>query len=243
MGWRVHLSALYQPGPLVRLGMSVQTPTIYQLTESYYSEVYGGADFNEKFQVQRTRQYQYHTAWRWTGSAGFMVGRLKRNKIGMEFTYWEGSEPQYVATDGTTNFDPINQSNDNMQAQLQVRVGSEWAISSFKILFGYTIDLSFREYLPLDRMLENAWRATHLGIGWEWSNLSFYITHQNDFGIVYYSMAYADVSRLDLHGQAALSSFQFGLHLRIGEPYLEGVPIYDYESRPAIIKGGRERWY
>lgn len=56
-------------------------------------------------------------------------------------------------------------------------------------------------------------------------------------------MAYADVSRLDLHGQVALSSVQFGLHLRIGEPYLEGAPIYDHESRPAIIKWGREQWY
>ncbi|MBE0648989.1 MAG: hypothetical protein IH596_14555 [Bacteroidales bacterium] len=138
-GVNFKLGLIYRPAPWIRIGGAIHTPTWYPTMYDYYSSqmtaVYDSV-LNNTTQISPsgTFEYQMMTPFRAIGSLAFFIG--KHGFISGEYEYANYGQARFRAPRDSfsdVNFDISN----NYTAPINVRVGTEWRISMFRIRGGF----------------------------------------------------------------------------------------------------------
>ena len=159
LGINGKIGLIYKPVEYVRLGIALHTPTFYELTDKYTTEIitdlegYGGAGVKRQssldFNNNKKGEFKYNltTPWRIIGSASYVfreVENVKRQKafITADIEYVNYKSASYTAIDaqdiGTKNyFAALNKVIDQQyKGALNLRLGGELKFNTVMFRLG-----------------------------------------------------------------------------------------------------------
>ncbi len=138
----------------VRLGLAIQTPTSFVLTDEFTADLsYRAQDLsdpNNPFNGGTAEsplgesEYNFNTPWRFSGGAGLILGRKGFVSTDIEYLNYGATGFDLNLGDG----DPANQAfedalnkqiEDGLQSALNIRLGGELALHPFRLRAGYQL--------------------------------------------------------------------------------------------------------
>lgn len=140
-GVNLKLGAIYRINQIVRMGIAFHSPTKYDLTDSYHSEMTYDYTLDNETNAGSASSpdgsfsYSLKTPWRIIGSAGAVIG--KRAAIGVEIEYEDYATSSF---DFNSYLDAENEANkdieDELAAALGINLGGEVSLNNFKLRAG-----------------------------------------------------------------------------------------------------------
>jgi hypothetical protein len=157
-GINVKLGLMYKPVEYVRLGIAIHSPTFYELTDRYSTEIitdlegYGGAGVKRQssldFNNNQPGEFKYNltTPWRVTGSASYVfreVENVKRQRAfitaDIEYINYSSASFSQLDKEGTNvnYFDELNNIIDEQyKGALNFRLGGELKFNTVMFRLG-----------------------------------------------------------------------------------------------------------
>jgi hypothetical protein len=141
-GINFKLGLIYRPANWVRIGAAIHTPTFYGNMRDNWSSVMT-ASFddprwnNTQYSPLGSYNYRMTTPFRAIGSLAFIVGAY--GLVSAEYEYANYNQARF--NDSENSYDDVNQTiRDSYRSPVNIRVGTEWRIMSFRIRggFGYS---------------------------------------------------------------------------------------------------------
>jgi hypothetical protein len=137
-GFNIKAGVIYRPVNWFRIGVAVHSPTWYSnMHDQWYSSItanYDNASWNNT-QTSPLGDYYYHlmTPFRAIGSLAFIIGNF--GLVSAEYEYVNYSQGRLNAPDYSFT-DVNNEVKASFQSWGNVRVGTEWRISDFRLRAG-----------------------------------------------------------------------------------------------------------
>jgi len=183
IGVNFKLGAIYRAGKTIRLGASVQTPTVLNLTDNFLNSIqarYVNPDEIREFDSPAgTFQYRVRTPWRFMGSLAGIIGKKGLLTAQYEFINYQNGELRTSNTNPDADFSEANQvANQNFSSMNIYRIGGEFRFDPNLYLRGgfayFTNPLTGNEFTDanLDRMQYSG------GLGYKKSAWSIDLTFQ-----------------------------------------------------------------
>jgi len=187
-GINFKLGLIYRPANWIRLGAAIHSPTWYpSMTDSYYSVMSATYDSVLNYPTQYSPDgfydYMMMTPFRVIGSIAFFIGDF--GFISGEYEYVNYNQARYRASGDS--FDDVNSViTSDYTAPVNVRVGTEWRISMFRIRGGFGFNGSPDKNDNIsDRFLISGGLGVHIkrffaDIGYVWSGqeVNYYLYDQ-----------------------------------------------------------------
>lgn len=155
-GFNFKFGAIYKPINEIRLGVSIHTPTFYDMHDNFYTSMYSvndfgeGRVFDEGFSPINNYDYKLETPLRATFSGAFVIA--KKGILSVDYEYVDYSNANLRKGGDGYNFTGENQEiKDAFKSVGNIRVGGElMASSALSLRAGF-------EYYP------SAYKSTSLG--------------------------------------------------------------------------------
>jgi long-subunit fatty acid transport protein len=181
VGWGIgaRIGAIYLPVDWIRVGLSVQSPTRYNLSDTWSANMYTGTDDGLKYVSEEnvpygSYKYRLQTPMRGNLSVGFIYKKLGSLGVDVEYVDYAGanlsskkySEAPYLFTVENAQIENIYRAAINIKTGVEVRVNSQLYLRG-----GYANYQS-----PFKEGKGNALYATQFytgGLGYNWGN--FYL--------------------------------------------------------------------
>jgi len=217
LGVNLKLGAIYRAGKTIRLGASVQTPTVLSLTDNFINSIQARyvnpSEIIEFDSPAGTFQYQVRTPWRFMGSIAGVIGKRGILSAQYEFTNFQNGELRTSNSFPDADFSEANQiANENFTSMNIYRLGGEFRITpNFYVRGGFayfTNPLKGNEFIDanLDRIQYSG------GLGFKKSAWSIDLAFQQTrFEQAYQTNFSAPVSVLN----ANLSSIMLSAGIRL----------------------------
>ena len=133
-GVNLNIGAIVRPIDMLRLGVSIHTPTIYSMTDNHYTNY----NDNAITQTAPSTNYQLSSPWKFNGSAAVIIGQ--KGLISMEYDYALNSNAKFYDEDGNAqSFSYENTGIKTMLKDIQtIKVGAEYRLTeNFSLRAGY----------------------------------------------------------------------------------------------------------
>jgi len=214
-GINLRLGLIYRISNPLRVGLSFQTPTSYNLETNYSAELQSrleGAqqgNSSDYLSPESFFTYRLRVPYNITGSAAYI---LKEGFLSLDYEYTDHSSSEYSAAEGFEEdqdfLDGINsQISDSFQANSTIRIGAEWAPGQLRYRAGAILKTeAFREVKP---ELKNTYS---LGVGYRFESASIdiayrYTTDEKEY-IMYSGAPTAEII-MNRHSASASLAFRF----------------------------------
>lgn len=145
-GLNLRLGAIYRPNDVVQLGLSLQTPTYYRLTESYKSSIraiYNNYEYQPNFFLKTVEaqtipgDYEYNLITPFRANVGLAIFAGKNGFISGDVEYLNYGQSRISSDDGS-DFDPDNKTIRNLYGSaVNFRVGGEYNYRVLRFRAGY----------------------------------------------------------------------------------------------------------
>ena len=195
------LGMILKPAQIMRIGLSVKTPTFYSVNRTFKTSLEGNTDANGTIKIEPSGydyQYNFVTPWEVTASAATLLGKM--GFLSADYTFFDGSLARLSAEGSEGRLAYVNENNeikDALQGVHQIRLGGEISLGNFALRLGTSTTTSAykKGYMPETSM--SSYSTTSAGIGYR-ENL-FYM----DLGVQRmfrgsffqpYSLSYTDVA-------------------------------------------------
>lgn len=128
----------------IRLGVSVQTPTVYNMDDTYGTTINSNIDSLGPIENLSTGEFNYklRTPTKLTGSVAFLISKFGFISADYEFANMPGAQytfqSQYSSTEALLDQDIKN----NLQIVHTVRIGAEAAYKMLRVRGGYSYSTS-----------------------------------------------------------------------------------------------------
>jgi hypothetical protein len=138
-GFNFKAGLIYKPADWVRIGASIHTPTwypsMYDQWSSSMQSTFTNTDWNSsQFSPLGSYDYELRTPFRALGSLAFILGQY--GLISADYEYVDYSQASFNSTyDSYT--DVNNQIESDFKSWGNIRVGTEWRISNFRVRGGF----------------------------------------------------------------------------------------------------------
>jgi len=134
IGVNFKLGAIYKAGKVIRLGASIQTPTVLNLTDNFMNSIQARfvnpAEIREFDSPAGTFQYRVRTPWRFMGSLAGIIGKKGILTAQYELTNYQNGELRTSNTYPDADFSQANEvANQNFSSMHIYRVGGEYRIT------------------------------------------------------------------------------------------------------------------
>lgn len=146
-GINLKLGMIYRMTQAIRLGLAIHTPTLYELTDNYYTTMtynYTLSDTPSQGYASSPDgvfTYSLRTPWRFTGSGAFIIG--KKGLISADLEYLDYSKSELIYDDFIDQERDANQLiAQNLKSALNVRLGGEVAMDIFRFRGGLEFNQS-----------------------------------------------------------------------------------------------------
>lgn len=138
-GVNFKVGLIYKPAEWIRIGGAIHTPTWYPSMFDYYASSMSAEydsilNYPVQYSPSGAYEYQMMTPFRAIGSLAFFIG--KHGFISGEYEYANFSQSRFKAP-GDSFRDVNSQISSSYTAPINVRVGTEWRISLFRIRGGF----------------------------------------------------------------------------------------------------------
>jgi len=141
-GINLKVGLIYRPASWVRIGIAIHTPTYYaNMRDNWSSYVHALYDSslteNTQYSPAGYNNYQMTTPFRAIGSLAFIIS--KYGLVSADYEYVNYNQARFYAS--SEDFSDVNQQiKNNYISPVNLRVGTEWKISDFRIRggFGYS---------------------------------------------------------------------------------------------------------
>ncbi|GAA4311245.1 hypothetical protein [Nibribacter koreensis] len=138
-GVMLKVGAIFRPSDVLRLGVSVQTPTWYTLTDRYSSSLtvnFKPGTFDDAYATTLPGEYEYSmtTPFRASGGAAVFLG--KNGFITADVEYVDYSNGRLSADDESFNT-ANNAAKNTYQSALNYRLGAEGRFNIFRVRGGF----------------------------------------------------------------------------------------------------------
>ncbi len=131
-GFNLNIGAIVRPIDMLRLGVSIHTPTIYDLTDNNYT------NYGNSTTPTASSDYKLNSPWKFNGSAAVILGQ--KGLISMEYDYAMNSHAKFYDRDGNAqSFDDENTGIKTMLKDVQtIKIGGEYRLTdNFSLRAGY----------------------------------------------------------------------------------------------------------
>lgn len=146
-GVNMKLGMIYRMTQAIRLGVAVHTPTLYELTDNYYTTMtynYTLSDTPSQGYAASPDgvfTYSMRTPWRFIGSGAYVIG--KKGVISADLEYLDYSKAELIYDDFIQQERDANQLiAQNLKSALNVRVGGEVVLDIFRLRGGLEFNQS-----------------------------------------------------------------------------------------------------
>jgi len=167
IGVNFKMGAIYRAGKVIRIGASVQTPTVLNLTDNFLNSIQARyvnpSETIEYDSPAGTFQYRVRTPWRFMGSLAGIIGKKGILTAQYEFTNFQNGELRTSNNYPDADFSESNQvANQNFSSMHIYRVGGEFRFNPTLYLRGgfayFTNPLTGNEFTDanLDRIQYSA---------------------------------------------------------------------------------------
>ena len=139
IGVNARIGAIVYPARWIRLGASFHTPTIYRVTESWYTETYSAFSNNNFSYVSPTGTYEYNvtTPLRANASIALIFGNF--GMITGDYEYVDYSKMR--ASGHSNNYTDFNEYISELYKETSnIRIGTEWRVQNLAFRAGYAIN-------------------------------------------------------------------------------------------------------
>lgn len=156
---------IVRPVPVVRLGATIKTPTLYSMYEE--SEEDFIVDWNNNFNFEidgenvtlndyeeyylSEARYNLTTPWTFTTGASVFLGKVGFLSADIEFLDYSQAQ---VSSRDFNETDDNNVIRDLYQNAINIRVGSEFRIEQFMVRAGYALDGDPYRYSSIDNSIQ-----------------------------------------------------------------------------------------
>jgi hypothetical protein len=180
-GINATFGAIYRPMDQFQFGISIATPTKYQITDSYQANMNttwnnftyepGTVLTNQSFGTDNlTSNYNISTPWRFSGGATFFFQKKGLISADVEFLNYSGNKFSPNTTDDNYDAD-----NDNIKtlykSTVNFRIGGEYRLNKYRFRAGY--NLMGDPYQQQQNGINNSISSYSAGVGYRATN--FYI--------------------------------------------------------------------
>jgi hypothetical protein len=220
-GINATFGAIYRPMDQFQFGISIVTPTKYQITDSYQATMNttwnnftyepGTVLTNQSFGTDNlTSNYNISTPWKFSGGATFFIQKKGLISADVEFVNYSGNK----FSPNTTN-DNYDADNDNIKtlykSTVNFRIGGEYRLNKYRFRAGY--NLMGDPYQQQQNGINNSISSYSAGVGYRTTN--FYIDFatilsQYDQSYRPYTLQSAASPLVTLKNQATTFSFTIG---------------------------------
>ena len=177
-GVNLKLGIIYRMSQALRLGLAIHTPTLYELTDNYYTTMtynYTLSDTPSQGYASSPDgvfTYSLRTPWRFTGSGAFIIG--KKGLISADLEYLDYSKSELIYDDFIDQERDANQLiAQNLKSALNVRLGGEVVMDIFRFRGGLEFNQS-----PIDGD-DTVATAFSLGAGVRSRGVFFDVAYKN----------------------------------------------------------------
>jgi len=181
-GINATLGAIYRPLDIVQLGVSIATPTSFQITSEYSASLntvwinwqYDSKTYLDGNLISNTDlvtfDHTLSTPWRLTGGATFFI--QKKGLISADVEYLSYPSAKYSSYSDSSSPDVDNKDiKSTFQSALNIRIGGEYRINKYRVRAGYS--LMPDPYKTSPNGLDYSINFYSFGVGYRTS--SFYI--------------------------------------------------------------------
>lgn len=129
-GFNLNVGAILRPTDMLRLGVAVHTPTIYNLTDNNYSNLDYSTTISGNISTPTGySEYQLNNPWKFNASAAIVIGQ--KGLISAEYDYSLNSYAKFYDKDGSAqSFSDENAGIKNMLKDVQtIKIGGEYKLS------------------------------------------------------------------------------------------------------------------
>lgn len=173
-GINLKLGMIYKPLDFFRVGLAFHTPTYYSMTDRYRTSLtytMGGVVNESKDSPSGSYNYEMITPSRAIGSVAFVIGRY--GLLSADYEYIDYSRMRMIESSShawTVN-DVVH---DNYRSTGNIRLGTEWRLSTFSLRGGYAYQGS-----PYKNSTINNWsnHSVSFGIGFKSGATSFDLSY------------------------------------------------------------------
>ncbi|KAA3641604.1 MAG: hypothetical protein DWQ02_00300 [Bacteroidetes bacterium] len=141
------MGMIYLMSQDIRLGVAVHTPTLYEVTDNYYTTMtynYTLSDTPSQGYAASPDgvfTYSMRTPWRFIGSGAYIIG--KKGVISADLEYLDYSKAELIYDDFIQQERDANQLiAQNLQSALNIRVGGEVVLDIFRLRGGLEFNQS-----------------------------------------------------------------------------------------------------
>jgi hypothetical protein len=138
-GYSLKFGAIFKPADIMRIGLSIHTPTIYRLDEYFFDNITSSFDNNDNYKFDNAPlRYSYTLTTPWRLLAGASIQLSKYGIISADYEYVDYSTSQFSKASDSYNYTPENDAIKNVfKATNNFRAGAEFRISNFYLRGGY----------------------------------------------------------------------------------------------------------
>ncbi len=177
-GVNLKMGMIYRMSQAIRLGVAVHTPTLYELTDNYYTTMtynYTLSDTPSQGYAASPDgvfTYSMRTPWRFIGSGAYVIG--KKGVISADLEYLDYSKAELIYDDFIEQERDANQLiAQNLKSALNFRVGGEVVLDIFRLRGGLEFNQS-----PIEGD-ETVRTAFSLGAGVRTRGVFFDVAYKN----------------------------------------------------------------
>lgn len=148
-GYGVSLGAIFRPVDALRIGLSYHSPTWYNMSRSFWGDIYSEITFDDKIEKTEASapdkdpygvfDYKLQTPHRWTASIAGIIGANAIVSLDYELTDYTAMDMQ--DSNGSSAYYDNNENlyiNEDFRKASTVRIGAEYRVTpQFSIRAGY----------------------------------------------------------------------------------------------------------
>jgi len=172
MGLNMQIGGIFVPTPMIRLGLSVQTPTFMEINEEWYNTIsstfdgenIGGTNGDVESETY-TNEYKFSSPWRINTGIAFQLFNSGYLSLGHEYVNYQNSQFRDLASEVEIYDDPNGKIDDYLHAVHNLSAGIEWRFSPVYIRAGYAFYADPYDKFDLNFDSKNDVNVVSAGLG------------------------------------------------------------------------------
>jgi hypothetical protein len=143
-GYSLKIGTIIKPVEFLRIGLALQSPTVYRITENYFDNISSHFDtqlnnIDHYEYINKTSSYKYTLTTPFRANAGFALQIKKRAIISADYEFVNYSISQFSKAIDGQSFDNENRSIREMyKSASNIRLGAELRLSNIYLRGGYS---------------------------------------------------------------------------------------------------------
>jgi hypothetical protein len=170
MGLNAQIGGIFVPSPMIRLGLSVQTPTFMEINEEWYNSISSSFDNGQGTDGDiesgtYTNEYKFSSPWRINTGIAFQLFGNGYLSFGHEYVNYKNSRFRQLANDIEIYDDPNGMIDDYLHAVHNLSAGIEWRFNPVYIRAGYAFYADPYDKFDLNFDSKNDVNVVSAGLG------------------------------------------------------------------------------